>query len=523
MKKDNDKFRPSVKLPESEKKQPEGKKLKVVDPSDSFEVTIRIRRKKSIDEALKEAEETGKIYSREEYEQTFGLDDADVKKVEDFVNAHGLSVIHTSYSRRSMLIKGTAENFANAFGTKLHYYKPKSGKTFRGRAGTIKIPKELDGIIEGVFGLDNRQQSTPKFKVHNARAKKVMGIKPSFYPTELAKLYNFPDADGSGQCIGIIEFGGGHTLKDLKTYFKKLTLPMPVVKSVAVGTGHNNPGTKDDDEVMLDIEVAAAIAPKATIVVYYAPNTSKGFVDAITESIHDNVNKPSVISISWGAAEVSWTKQSMINFNESCKAAVLLGVTICIAAGDEGSDDGVGNKNVHVDFPSSVPFALACGGTKLIVEKDAINDEIVWHESNDSATGGGVSEFFKLPDYQKNAKVPVSVNSSQFKGRGVPDVAAVADPASGYKVYYHKRYHTIGGTSAVAPLMAGLIARINQLKKKPVGFIHPAIYKNPSSFRDITKGNNITTSSKRGYTASKGWDACTGLGVVDGKKLLKAL
>ncbi|MEO6852301.1 MAG: S53 family peptidase, partial [Mucilaginibacter sp.] len=268
-----------------------------------------------------------------------------------------------------------------------------------------------------------------------------------------------------------------------------------------------------DGEVMLDIEVAGAVAPGAKIVVYFCPNTDQGFLDAITKAVHDTTNKPSVISISWGSAEVNWTQQSLNNFNETFKAAALLGVTICVAAGDSGSSDSVTDGKVHVDFPASSPYVLACGGTSLKVNNNKMSSETVWHDSNDSATGGGVSNFFALPDYQSNAKVPLSLNS-QFKGRGLPDVAGDADPNTGYKVLVDGQKMVIGGTSAVAPLMAGLIARINQKKGKSAGFINPALYANPSFCRDITLGNNKTTSTNTGYTAGPGWDACTGWGVL---------
>lgn len=502
---------------------PAAKKGKIVTASDSIEVTLRIRRKKSIDTALEELEKTGKTYTREEYQEEFGLDNADVKKVDEFATSSGLSVVHTSYSRRIMQLKGTAKNMSAAFGVTLNYFTAKNKQVFHGRTGTLKIPKILNGIVEGVFGLDNRPQATPKLRFRNKKGIRAHAQSVSYNPNQLATIYDFPVADGTGQTIGILEFGGGHTLSDLQHYFTSLKLPVPVVKSVSVGTGHNSPGQDADDEVMLDIEVAGAIAPKATIVMYYAPNSTKGFIDAITQSVHDDVNKPTVISISWGGPETIWTKQAKTNFNEVCKAAALLGVTICLAAGDSGSDDGVGDGKAHVDFPSSSPYVLACGGTKLGVSSNKITSEVVWHESNDSATGGGVSEFFPLPDYQKNANVPVSVNSTKFKGRGVPDLAGVADPESGYNIYLHGKSEVIGGTSAVAPLVAGLIARINQLKGKPVGFIQPKIYQAAAAFRDITSGNNITTSTGKGYTAKAGWDGCTGMGVADGKKLLGIL
>jgi kumamolisin len=163
---------------------------------------------------------------------------------------------------------------------------------------------------------------------------------------------------------------------------------------------------------------------------------------------------------------------------------------------------------------------LACGGTKLAATGNAITEEIVWHESKTSATGGGISDVFDLPAYQQTSHVPPSVNDKTHIGRGVPDVAAVADPVTGYAVRVDGANLVIGGTSAVAPLMAGLIALINQKRGgKPVGYIHPIIYANPAVFRDITQGNNSTTNGNKGYTAITGWDACTGLGVADGTKL----
>jgi len=160
-------------------------------------------------------------------------------------------------------------------------------------------------------------------------------------------------------------------------------------------------------------------------------------------------------------------------------------------------------------------FVLACGGTKLTVQGATIQSEVVWHESSNSATGGGVSDVFPLPDYQKKTGVPPSA-SSGYKGRGLPDVAGDADPQTGYNVLVDGQQLVIGGTSAVAPLMAALIARVNQAKGKPVGFIHPALYANPKLCRDITQGDNITTSTKKGYKAGPGWDPCTGWGVLSG-------
>ncbi|HEY2187432.1 MAG TPA: S53 family peptidase, partial [Caldimonas sp.] len=284
----------------------------------------------------------------------------------------------------------------------------------------------------------------------------------------------------------------------------------------------NNPTNANsaDGEVMLDIEVAAAIAPKAKIAVYFAPNTNQGFLDAITTAVHDSVNKPSVISISWGSAESNWTAQAMTQFDQAFQAAAAMGVTVCCAAGDNGSTDGVSDGKAHVDFPASSPFALGCGGTRISAAGNAISDEVVWNDNaKTSATGGGVSGFFAVPAYQKSAKVPPIAGGTKT-GRGVPDVAGDADPNSGYRVRVDGQSMVIGGTSAVAPLWAGLIALLNQKLGKPVGYLNPLLYGSlvgSGAFRDVVTGNN------GGYAARPGWDACTGWGSPVGSKLLAGL
>ena len=268
------------------------------------------------------------------------------------------------------------------------------------------------------------------------------------------------------------------------------------------------------------IEIAAAVAPKATIAIYFAPNTSQGFLDAITTAVHDKINKPSVISISWGSAESNWTLQSMTQRDQAFQAAAAIGVTVCCAAGDNGCGDGVADGKVHVDFPASSPYALGCGGTKIVASGLTITSEIVWNEGSKSATGGGVSATFGLPSYQAKANVPPAAQPDHHIGRGVPDVAGDADPASGYQVRVDGQNLVFGGTSAVAPLWAGLIALMKQRLSKPVGFLNPLIYGSLAGkglFNDVSSGNNGA------YSASAGWDACTGWGSPSGAKLLKAL
>jgi kumamolisin len=517
-------------IPGSERSaMPGAKAVGDVLPTERIEVSVRLRapagaRSLADGGALDDKLPGQRQYlSREEYASGHAADPQDVEKVAAFAKEHQLVVVASEPARRTVVLSGTASAMSAAFGVTLQQFEHDGG-TYRGRTGSISVPSALGNIVEGVFGLDNRPQATSHLRIFDSiGAAKDHVAGASFTPPQLAVLYQFPSGlDGSGQCIGIIELGGGFKPADIKTYFGSLGLPVPTVKAISVDGAPNHPTNSNsaDGEVMLDIEVAAALAPKAEIAVYFAPNTNKGFLDAITMAVHDSVNKPSVISISWGSAESTWTIQAMKQFDQAFQAAASMGVTICVAAGDSGSSDGVGDRMPHVDFPASSPFALGCGGTKLTASGHAITAEVVWNENaTSSAGGGGVSGFFALPSYQAAAHVPPVAGGSKT-GRGVPDVAGDADPNSGYQVRVDGQNLVIGGTSAVAPLWAGLVALMNQKLTKPVGYLNPLLYGSLAGkglFNDIVKGNNGA------YSAGPGWDACTGWGSPRGGKLLQAL
>jgi kumamolisin len=336
----------------------------------------------------------------------------------------------------------------------------------------------------------------------------------AFNPPQVAALYDFPTtATGSGETIGILELGGGYNTSDIDTYFGGLGLTPPTVVAVSVDGGTNSPGDPNgaDGEVALDIQVAGAIATGAKLAVYFAPNTDQGFIDAITTAVHDTTNKPSVLSISWGGPESSWAQSAVTALDDACQSAAALGVTITVASGDNGSSDGVTDGQNHVDFPASSPHVLACGGTELIGSGTKIDSETVWNDGTDGgATGGGFSTLFPVPTWQASAGISGA-------GRGVPDVAGDASPESGYNILVDGQQEVVGGTSAVAPLWAALIALINEMTGSPVGFVSPTLYADKADFHDITSGNNGT------YSATKGWDACTGLGSPDGAELAAVL
>ena len=449
--------------------------------------------------------------SRGEYARKFGAEPADIAAVKSFAAKHSLSVIQESEVRRTVVLSGTVAQVEVAFGVRLQKYDHPRGK-YRGREGAVHLPSELGAVVEAVLGLDNRPQAHAQFRIRGPQAAAAV----DFTPIQLSSLYGYPQATGQGQCVGIVELGGGFTSSDLQTYFSSLGIATtPTVTAVSVDGAENSPtgdGNGPDGEVMLDVEVIGAIAPQATVAVYFAPNTDAGFLDAVTTAIHDTTNKPSVISISWGSAESTWTDQSMTSMDEAFQEAATLGVTVCVAAGDNGSSDGVTDGKDHVDFPASSPHALACGGTSLQASSSSIKSEVVWNDgAQGGAGGGGVSSYFALPTWQSGLKTTDgSGKTTALTKRGVPDVSGDADPETGYSVRIDGTNTVIGGTSAVAPLWSGLLARINQLAGKPVGLLQPVLYQNPSALRDITQGNNGD------FYASVGWDACTGLGSPNG-------
>jgi kumamolisin len=508
-------------LPGSEKSPaPNAVHVKATPAKSMVTVSVIVKRKEPLELNRRGGRANGPVrVSRTEFQKRHGGDPEAIKQVKAFARAFILKVEvdPTSALRRTVQLTGTAADIQKAFGVVLEQ-KTIDGVQYRVREGGIHLPASLAGMVEAVLGLDNRPQARPHFRVHKPRGQAAA---PSSYtPPQVAEAYNFPaEASGAGQTIGIVELGGGYRQADLTAYFKTLGLAAPGITAVSVDKGKNKPSTASgaDGEVMLDIEVSASVAPGAKVAVYFTPNTDQGFLDAITTAVHDTTNKPSVISISWGGPESSWTQQSMNAMDAACQSAAALGITITVAAGDDGSTDGGTGNNV--DFPASSPHVLACGGTKLDANGATIVSEVVWNElaNNEGATGGGVSTVFALPSWQAKAQVPAAATSTG--GRGVPDVTGDADPTTGYTIRVDGQTTVIGGTSAVAPLWAGLVAVANQQLGTQVGFIQPAIYaaKAASAFNDITQGNNGA------FSAGPGWDACSGLGSPIAGKLIPLL
>jgi len=501
-----------------------------LDQQATIEVTLVLRRRAEVPAELVTGPQT---ITADQLAAHYGASPEDIELVKSTLEGLGLTVAEVDTGSRRMKVSGTVGAMSAAFGTSLTRvtsdHLGMGAVQHRYRSGGLSVPAALDGVVVAVLGLDDRPVARPQVRWSSRAA--APGSAPAATPVPLtalqvASLYDFPaGTNGAGQTIAIIELGGGYEMDDLNTYFTTLGLATPSVTAVPVDGGSNSPGQDSgaDGEVALDIEVAGAVAPGATQVVYFSNNTSdQGFIDAVSTAVHATPT-PTVVSISWGGPEPQWAKQSLTAMDQAFQDAAALGVTVTVAAGDNGSSDDPKNANgpAQVDFPASSPHALACGGTTLVGDASAskIVSEVVWNEiaNNEGAGGGGISKAFPVPSWQSSAATP------ELSGRGVPDVAGNADPVSGYQIVVGGQQQPIGGTSAVAPLWAGLIARLAQATGKRFGLLQPLIYAgvtpgvDAGGFHDIIRGKNGA------YSAGPGWDPCSGLGSPDGTAILSRL
>jgi kumamolisin len=495
---------------------------------------------------------TRRYLSAVEVEDQYGAAPDELRAVAEWLTSFGLTVTQTNRSARRLRVSGSAARFSEAFGVELRAASH-AGTRFHTLTGPVQLPDDIATLIEAVFGLDDRpfgrsfiRQADGAFQTAIGAWSRAGGmgsnvpVPPgSFLPPQVATLYDFPSPSASGQTVAIFAFNdastrGGYTAAVLDEYFTSdLKLTAPKITNVTVLGPGNQPGdgSNPDDaspEVYLDLSMVGSLAPGAKSIVYFTEFTEQGWVDALTEASTDATHDPSVISISYGNPEdgsgSAWTASAIRQVNQAFEAAAARGKTITAASGDSGASDGE-SSGVHVDFPASSPWVLACGGTRLAGAGMSVSSETVWNDlaQGNGATGGGVSTVFALPSWQTSAKVPDNV-SSHKPGRGVPDVASLADPQTPYIVAQPGGTGGVGGTSAAAPLWAALIARLNALAPStPVGYLNPKLYglaENP--LRDITVGSNKSADGP-GYEAGPGWDACTGWGSPGAGSLASAL
>ena len=567
-----------IRIERSERRPARGaRRVRACEPNEKVTVTICLRRNPGappLPTQQKPAIAAGKShgrYSREEYAATYGATQADIHKVSQFAHAYHLTIEEASSAKRTVVVSGTAENMSRAFAVELNWYES-PGQTYRGREGFVHVPKDLAEIITGVLVLDNRRV----VRHHSVAVRGVaspagtpVGAVP-LTPPQVAKLLTiFLTAEPPGR---LLEFSNSVVRYVTDPVTNRATddvdfvpapnlgLQAPTVTAVPV-LGVNNspmgsktdfwvddpaktPSSDTDVEVALDLEIIAAIAQGAKLAVYFAPNSPDGFFNAVQTAVQDPVNHPDVLSISWGGSELNdWSPMDIDNVSSAFEDAFTVGISVFVSSGDDGSDCGVGDGQAHVEYPGTDKFVVCCGGTTITNVAGSTFNEGTWNDSG--ATGGGISDHFDSQTWQAEAGVPPSVNPGGRVGRGVPDVAGNASPTSGYDlVLYGTQFSKLvvtsgadlggsgfieGGTSAVAPLYAALTALINASLGKRCPFLNPVLYglNGTSTLRDINDGQNNQWSQESqpapSYTSGPGWDGCTGLGSIDGKKLLDAL
>ncbi|MFM0336866.1 S53 family peptidase [Paraburkholderia fungorum] len=522
-----------------------------VDPHAPVEVTITLK-----GPALPSSDQmTPHPLTRDEIAKNWGVSSDNVNKVEQVLRPFGLTVLEVMQGGRSIRVKGSAAAMIAAFKPNLGIYQVPGQGQIRARHGMLMVPIELDGIVDGVFGLDQRRMADRHVQaaVHPA---KLAPLKPA----DLVKRYNFPAGDGAGKTIAIAEFGqnlgNGQVLppayipSDVSSFCTDNGLPIPTVRIESVGLSPLNEQqyrseiqqlSKDlqnllfaqTAETMMDVQIIAGLCPKADIGVYFATWGERGWVNLLDEVTSGSGPVPVALSISYGLAEeaADWSNGAMDSINQRLQIAAMQGITVCVSSGDDGSGCDQSGKRCHVEFPSSSPYVLSVGGTMLTTRADGTSNEVVWWEApgqrpGGGATGGGVSTLNARPAWQ-TPKV-ASLNPNSIDGRVVPDVSALAGPPL-YDLLLDGQPLPDGGTSASTPLWAALIARIDASLPpgKQQRFLPPLLYQNnvmQAGFRDIDSGQNASHPSPgKGYSATKGFDAVSGLGVPDGQALLGVL
>lgn len=471
------------------------------------------------------------VISRTELAYQFGATDESLASVKAWAQTKGFEIINMSKAASSINLSGTAEQINSAFGIVMEFVTTET-RSYWTYSGEIVVPDSIKDFVCHIEGLDNSFQFTPKATI-NPNANQAIDPKYIYTPTpiDLAVAYNFPrcaggnQKQGYGQAIGIVSLGGGWTQDNLNSSFSLVGLTPPTVYQVSVGGAPNNPSdTALSVEVMLDIFCSGAVSPSAKIVNYTAYNSFQGFINAVLACANDVTYFPKQLSISWGTADYNWSSSTRDQMESALASCVALGITVFVATGDYGIQAVANASNYSVDYPATSQYVVACGGTVVVLNDDQTrNSESSWSQPGSYATGGGVSSIYPVPSYQTGfttTRAP-SYQVATITGRGIPDIAGMA---IGYAFYYgiYNAYGSgIQGTSAVAPLMAGLCARLNQLSPKNLGAVNAQWYANrTTAFYDITLGDNIAISPY-GYFATLGWDACTGIGVPNGNAVLK--
>jgi kumamolisin len=545
-------------LPGSRRPPPvDGIRLRDVDANTRVNVTVTLKGP----DLPPMSEMPATALSREEIDRRYGVPAETVLKVEQALSAFGLKVRAVYQGGRSLRLTGPASAIQAAFRPNLGVYQVPGQGQIRAREGDLWIPAELDGLITGVFGIDQRRVAHRHPVNRMAAAQATPRVGP-LTPAQLREHYNFPDSEGAGKTIAIAEFGtplnDGSVLppafipSDVAAFCQQNGVSLPAIKVVSVGISPISKAQFDAQkaeggalfealeessiETMMDVQIVAALCPKSNIDVYFAPWGEGGWVDLIDEATSGDA-APVALSISYGLFEEAgdWSHGVADRINHRMQLAAMRGVTVCVSTGDDGTGCQANDRRSHTEFPSCSPFVLAVGGTQLNAGPGGEAQEVVWRtppgwrkpNTGGGATGGGVSRHNPRPPWQ-NVQIN-SLNPGASDGRVTPDVAALAGAPFYAMMFDGEVFPGGGGTSAATPLWASLIALIDVALPagKQQRFWPPLLYKaqvNKNGFTDITSGHNASIPNPGvGYEAGQGFDAVTGWGAPDGKGLLEAL
>ena len=456
---------------------------------------------------------SGKTISPAAYAADFAPDPALVGRAVVALNAAGLSA---GWRAPSSLIAadGPAPVAASLLNVEINSYRLPDGTLFYAARDQPRLPAVLTSVISNVSGLDDYRRA-------HGYAVRPGGL----IPTDVLSFYNIQalrDAglDGAGQTIMLPEIDDLLNMSDLDKFASKFGLPpfapvLTVKRDPSWGTPE-----KPQGETALDLEIIHSVAPMAKLVVYLsAPDFGHG-ERAFDQMVTDHLG--SVISESLGSCEPDTPSGARNVYASIQDRAVVLGISHFVASGDNGAYTCGLDQEAAGSFPSTLPTVTAVGGTSVFESASGVYyKEYAWGSPLDqSGSGGGASQFYAIPSYQKNEA------KSAGKGqRQVPDVSADADPSTGFHIIFGGHDGQAGGTSAATPLWAATVALINQdLKKKglrEVGFANPALYwmgenaarLSPQPFHDVSAGNNL------GFDAATGWDFATGWGSMDAAAL----
>ena len=449
--------------------------------------------------------------STKEFNKAFSVDKKVIEEYIEFAEEKSWEVSYDKKTRELQITIPAPDDFE---GSNMHCVR----ETSKGGDVDLEANKAPDEIKEGAHKKGFVKNNTES-RVGQRDAAPLQSEEQGQSILEIAEAYNFPEGDGEGQTIGIIELGGGAAKSDIKNFFAHYNVDVPKIQ--VKGKPTTLP-VKDNLEVTCDVEVAGLLAPKAKFVIYYGDS----ILEAMKSALADTRNKLSVISISWAGSEDGYSIAELQELNQVFYEAAAKGITVIAASGDSGALNGDTFPNVNV--PANFYHVLGCGGTQLEIYNDRISAEIVWNEytpGRQVGTGGGFSTKVSLPAYQQRATEQYLAQHPQYdkydklKGKGIPDVSANASDATGYTILFEGKWMKIGGTSLATPLWAALIARINQNLGYNLGFINPQLYELMGSpaFHPVVQGNNNL------YVGALNWNPCTGLGSPDGKQLQVAI